>query len=181
MRSEEDKYDALIRILRKSGPEPVDAKEIGDKVIERIEKIKKKETRSINLFDYLFGWVYNEWLRRGLVAASIFIVILFAWQQSVILKRLNTLGSQIINAGEMAVRDVPDDLSGKLLLYKLSGRKISWKKIQVSEKQLEDLIESVNEVQTKYENLIQLIEDDPELRKELEKKLTEKNRKKFNL
>jgi len=46
---------------------------------------------------------------------------------------------------------------------------------------LEEMVNSYNEIEHKYKDLMRIIEDDPELKKILEEKLSEKNRKKLNL
>ena len=46
---------------------------------------------------------------------------------------------------------------------------------------MKEILESVNELQTKYRDLENLIEEDPELKKLIEKKLIETNRTKINL
>lgn len=51
----------------------------------------------------------------------------------------------------------------------------------ISEKQMKELLESVNELQIKYKDLENLIEEDPELKKLIKKKLIENNRTKINL
>jgi hypothetical protein len=55
------------------------------------------------------------------------------------------------------------------------------KNITISERQMKELIESVNELQLKYKDLENLIEEDPELKKMIEKKLIENNRTNNNL
>ncbi|MDO9339669.1 MAG: hypothetical protein Q7T72_03985 [Bacteroidales bacterium] len=51
----------------------------------------------------------------------------------------------------------------------------------ISEKQMKELLESVNKLQIKYKDLENLIEEDPELKKLIKKKLIENNRTKINL
>jgi len=46
---------------------------------------------------------------------------------------------------------------------------------------MKELLESVNELQIKYKDLENLIEEDPELKKLIEKKLIENNSTKINL
>ncbi len=46
---------------------------------------------------------------------------------------------------------------------------------------MKELLESVNELQIKYKDLENLIEEDPELKKLIKKKLIENNRTKINL
>ena len=67
------------------------------------------------------------------------------------------------------------------MMYRLSGHRFPSQNITISEKQLNQLLESVNELQLKYNDLKNLIEDDTELKKLIEKKLIENNRAKINL
>jgi len=46
---------------------------------------------------------------------------------------------------------------------------------------MKELLESVNELQVKYKDLEKLIEEDPELKKMIERKMKENNRTKINL
>jgi hypothetical protein len=181
MEQEEDKYDALLKILRKAKPYLAGKRDIEDNVIERIEKIRKKDDKSISLFDYLFSWVYIEWVRKSLIAVSAFIVIFFVYQQSIILKRINALSNQSVSNENRLETGFPGNLEGKLLFYRLTGRKIKMERNAISEKEIEEFLESVNDLQEKYKDLIILIEKDPQLKKEVEKRMTEKHRKKFKL
>ena len=178
---EEKIYERLINILRRSKPVLESTDDIEEKVIDRIRRTHQNGKGLFTLFDYLFGWVYIGWVRKSLIAVSVLIIVLFAWQQTVILKRISILSSQVVVTGERGSERVLNDLEQKLLLYKISGRKINSARPEITGKQIEELLESVNELQTKYKDLIKLIEDDPDLKKEIEKKLMEKNGEKFNL
>ena len=68
-----------------------------------------------------------------------------------------------------------------LMTYRLAGRRFRSQTITITEKQMNQLLDSVNELQNKYRHLIKLIEDDPEMKKIVEKKLIENNRIKTNL
>ena len=74
-----------------------------------------------------------------------------------------------------------DEIEKLLIVYKNSGRIFPSKTITISERQMKELLESVNELQIKYKDLENLIEEDPELKKLIEKKLIENNRTKINL
>jgi hypothetical protein len=67
------------------------------------------------------------------------------------------------------------------MVYRNSGMRFPSKNITISERQMKELIESVNELQLKYKDLENLIEEDPELKKMIEKKLIENNRTNNNL
>jgi hypothetical protein len=181
MEREEEKYDDLLKFLRKSKPKLDTTKDIEDKVIYRIQQMKNKDDKQINLFDYLFGWVYIGWVRKSLIAASAFIVVFFVYQQSMILKRIDALSNQPVFYDRGNAQEFPANLEGKLLFYKLTGRKIKPERNAVTEKQIEEFLESVTDLQAKYKDLIKLIEEDPQLKKEIEKKMTENHRKKFKL
>jgi len=181
MEQEEDKYDALLKILRKAKPYLAGTRDIEDNVIERIEKIRNKDNKYMSLFNYLFGWVYIEWVRKSLIAVSAFIVVFFVYQQSVILKRINALSNQPVSNEKSIETGLPGNLEGKLLFYRLTGRKIKMERKAITEKEIEEFLESVNDLQERYKDLIILIEKDPQLKKEVEKRMTEKHRKKFKL
>ncbi|MGD0340897.1 MAG: hypothetical protein ABSA76_04210, partial [Bacteroidales bacterium] len=178
MKSESNKYERITEILKRSKPALTGREAIEENVMERIEN-KKKAAESYNFMDYLFGWVYIGWVRRGLVAASILIIAFFAVQQSVILKRINNLERQTISTGTSFVRGVPDDFESAFMFYRQSPSKVLLKGGKLSERQLKQIEETINDLQARYSNLIKLIEDDPELKQYIEKKLTESNKKKF--
>jgi hypothetical protein len=66
-----------------------------------------------------------------------------------------------------------------LTIYKSSGKLPS--SIDFSDKQINELVESLDELRVKYKDLEDLIENDPDLKKIIEEKLTESNRTKINL
>jgi hypothetical protein len=181
MENEEKKYEKVIRILKDSKPVLSNSGIIEETVLRRIQQTAKKEQKDISFFDYLFGWVYIGWVRTGLVAASVLIISVFAYQQSLILKRINTLEKQTLVSGNQFVTGTSDDIEEKLMLYKLTGRKLSTERITISERRMKQLINSYTELQDKYKDLIKIIEEDPELKKLIEEKLSEKNKEKFNL
>jgi DNA gyrase/topoisomerase IV subunit A len=181
MEQEEKKYERLISLLRKSKPVLESTDDIVENVTERINLRRKGERASFNILDYLFGWVYIGLVRKSLIAASVIIVALFAYQQTIIIKRINILSSQAVILGSHDTFRVSDDPEQIRLLNGLSGRKLRAVSSKITGKEIDKLLESINELQDKYKDLIKLIEDDPVLKKEIEKKLEEKKMKKFNL
>ena len=67
------------------------------------------------------------------------------------------------------------------MMYKISGRRFPAKSITISDKQMRQLLESVNELQTENKDLLNMIEGDPELKTIIEKKLIENSRTKIKL
>lgn len=74
-----------------------------------------------------------------------------------------------------------DDIEKLLTTYRFSGRRFPSKTITISEKEMKELLDRVNELQVKYKDLENLIESDPELKSAIEKKLIESNRSKIKL
>jgi len=156
-------------MLRKSKPDMGDPEILSEKILNRIRDRKRKVISLEIIVDYLFGWIYIGWVRKSLVIASLFIVIVFVYQQTVILKKVNDLSEQIVVTGDETFAPSKNDLDMTLLLYKFSGRTIPSGNVNIPEQQLEQLIESYNELKERYEDLLKLIEDDPELKEYIEK------------
>jgi hypothetical protein len=105
------------------------------------------------------------------------IILVFAYQQTLILSRISSLERKEILTDKAGLTDIDNSLEGKIFLYKITGRKIPVKNITLTEKQVKQIIESFNELQTKYGDLVKLIEDDPELKEYINSKLAEKTGK----
>ena len=180
MKSESTKYERITDILKKSEPILAGSEAIEENVMERIRN-KRKVTENNNFLDCLFSWVYVGWVRNGLIAASVLIIAVFVVQQSIILKRISHLEQQTMSTSSSFVKGVPDDFESAFMIYKRSPSQIHIKDGKLSDKQLRQLEESINELQTRYSDLIKLIEDNPELKQYINKKLSEKDKKKFNL
>jgi hypothetical protein len=67
------------------------------------------------------------------------------------------------------------------MIKRFSIRRLNTIPVTITKRQLDKLVNSYNELEQKYKDLIQLIDDDPELKLMLEKKLTERNINKLNL
>jgi len=178
---ENEKYDKVLNLLRKSTPQLDSSTEIEREVIRRIQKQNRLEVNLSGAFDFLFGWIYIGWVRRSLIAASIVLVLIFTYQQGVILKRIDSLSKQTIVTGKESALTPSSEIEKLLTNYINSGRVFPSKTITITESQMKELLESVNELQIKYKDLENIIEADPELKKLIENKLLEKNKTKINL
>jgi hypothetical protein len=181
MKPESEKYDNVLNLLRESKPVLDSTEDIEREVIKRITKVNHSQFNLPEIIDFLFGWVYIGWVRRGLIAASILLVLVFVFQQGIILKRIEMLSKQTVINDKESVSTPADDIEKLLIVYKNSGKRFPSKTITISEKQMKELLEKVNELQIKYKDLENLIEGDPELKKLIEKKLIENNRTGINL
>lgn len=181
MKAESEKYNKILNILRNSRPHLNSSEDIERKVIERISGMHQTKLNLTDVVDFVFGWVYIGWVRRSLITASAALVLIFVYQQSMILKRINYLGTQtIVNEREEGFISA-DKFEKRLRMYKLAGRRFPSQNIIISEKQMRQLLESVDELQTEYKDLLNLIREDPELKKIIEKRLIENNRNKIKL
>jgi hypothetical protein len=178
---ESEKYIKVLNILRKSKPVLISTDDIETEVIRRISRVQQSKFILSDVIDFLFGWVYIGWVRRSLIAASIVLVLVFVYQQSVILKQINFLSRQTIVIDGETASTFADEIEKEIMIYKLTGRRFPSQSITISEKQMKQLLESVNELQVKYNDLKDLIEDDPDLKKLIEEKLIENSRTKINL
>ena len=174
-----EKYNNVLNLLKVSKPKLGSAEDIEREVIKRITSVNPVMSTLTGIIDFLFSWVYIGWVRRSLIVASVALVVIFIYQQGVILKRIDFLTRQTVVIDGKNNPDPVDQFEKILMNYKNEVRKLPLKTITISEKQMKELIESVNELQIKYKDLEKLIEDDPEIKKLIEKKLIENTRTKI--
>ena len=181
MKPESEKYNRIIKLLKESRPVPGSLEDIEKEVIKRISGTQNARLNLSQLVDFLFRWVYIGWVRRSLIAAAVCLVLIFVYQQAIILKRIDFISRQTIVTDSGNTLAPSDEIEKILMSYRNSGRIFPSKTITISEKQMMELIEAVNELQVKYKDLENLIESDPELKKMIEKKLIESTHSKINL
>lgn len=176
MEPEIDKYDQLMTLLRNSKPKLDSTEEIERDVMRRIKQTQHRGINFTATTEFLFGWVYIGWVRRSLIAVSICLVVLFVYQQGIILKRIEAISRQtIVTDRENSL--TPEDMIEKMLInYKNSERRFPLKTDNISETQMKELLEAIKELQMKYRDLETIIEGDPELKKLIEKKMIENKR-----
>lgn len=178
MGNEKDKYGRVIMFLKKTKPEMGDADIFSEKVLQKIQEKGDKPEVGYLIYEFLFGWVYIGWVRKSLIMASIVLIVFFGYQQTVIMKRINNLSEQTYSNGKTTMTNYTDQFTLKLRMYKMFGNKIGGDGITDSEKDIDNLIESLNELKVKYKDLFDKIENDPELKKYIEEKLREMETKK---
>jgi hypothetical protein len=181
METESEKYKKVLNLLRNSKPELDSTEDIEIEVIKMIKKADRPGFNLTDVIDFLFGWVYIGWVRRTLITASVALVLVFVFQQGVILNRIDILSKQTIVPVKGNLAAPSDEIEKLLATYKNSGRRFPPKTIIISEREMKELLESVNELQSKYKEIETIIEGDPELKQLIEKKLIENNRTKINL
>lgn len=178
---ESENYNKILKLLRSSNPILSSSEEIEKEVIKKISKTPKPKYSPSDVMDFLFGWVYINWVRRILITASVMLIMVFVWQQGIILKRINNLSRETIIIEKETSSKKMEDIERILTLYRNSGNKLDSKMITISESEMKELLTSMKEVQVKYKDLENLINSDPELKKYIEKKLEENNGSKIKL
>jgi hypothetical protein len=181
MKAEDEKYNRVLNLIRNSKPALESTEDIENEVIKKITRVNRKGLNLSDIINFLFAWVYIGWVRRSLIGASIVLVLVFIYQQNIILRRIEVLSKQTVAIDKEYISTPADEIENLLTVYRNSGRRFPSRTVTISEKQMRELIKSVNELQIKYKDLESLIEEDPELKKLIEKKLVENNRTKINL
>ncbi len=181
MNRESEKYDRLLQILRNSKPRLDSTDQIEENVIRRILKSHQRKLNINDVINFLFGWAYIGWIRRSLITASVILVIIFVYQQAIILRQIDYLSQRIVLIDGAKPSLPTGDIQKQLLMYRLSGKMIKTDNLNISSQELKQLLKSVNELQDQYRDLIDVINSDPELKKYVEQKLSEKNKSKTNL
>lgn len=181
MKPEIEKYNKVVNLLRESKPVLISTDDIEQEVMNKLKRVHHSGLDLSEVIDFLFSWVYIGWVRRSLITASIVLVFVFIYQQGIILKRIDALSRQAVIIDKENIGTPSAEIEKLLMVYKNSGRRIPLKTMTISERQIKELMESVNELQIKYKEIEELIEGDPELKKLIEKKLIEYNRLRINL
>lgn len=181
MESESEKTAKLLKTLKSSRPVFINKDAITDEVIRLIEKERTRITVPEMIYDFLFGWVYVGWMRRIMIAVSVGLIMVIGYQQVIILKRIDTLsGKTFIEKGAVKTR-LPGQLFVTLNRYKLLGKKPSAGEINVSEQEIEKFINSLNDLQLRYRDLFELIENDPDLKRYVEERINKSEITKPNI
>jgi hypothetical protein len=167
-----------VVILRNSKPDLIRPQEIENEVINKIQNKNQKSSRLSEFIESLFGWVYVGWVRRSLVGAAVFLIAVFAYQQAFIFRQVKNISKQVVITGNETAPGYSWASDKRLTLYKISSRLSPAGDIKISESQLEELLDSYNDLQVKYKDLLRVIEEDPDIKNYIEKKLNrEKNYK----
>ena len=106
------------------------------------------------------------------------LIAIFVYQQAFIFRQVKAISKNIVITGNES-SDVSSSVLGRrLTLYRMSSRLSPAGEIRIPESQLEELLDSYNELQVKYKDLLRIIEENPELKKTIEKKLKEEKNNK---
>jgi hypothetical protein len=181
MKSTDEKYRKVIKLLKQSRPILDSENSIEQQVIWKISSPVVPDHDVFPIVHWLFGWADIVWIRRSLITVSIMLVSLFIYQQSMIVKQLKRLNSQIVVSQDNPGYAIRSELAGRIKFLQISGSRLHGKDYPISDEQIESIIESRDKLQTDYNNVMKIIQDDPELKSLIEKRLKELNDKKIKL
>jgi hypothetical protein len=180
MKERSDRFSRVIDLLKKSEPRLDSADVVEENVIKRIKETSGSGLRVSDVIDFIFGWTYIGWMRKSLATVAFLLVVVFVFQQVIILKEINSLGKQFIITDKMMYNEPGGDLKQLLMIYRSSGNRFPDRELEIPAEQKEEVdefIESVLEMQDEYRELLQLIEEDKELKEFIEKRLDDNNKK----
>lgn len=181
MDSSDESYKRVVDLLRKSKPVLDSSSGIEREVVERIKIQKAQKSDFSRISDFIFGWVDIVWVRRTLITASCFMLVIFIWQQGIMMRKI----SEISRINEVPVKAVypmqTNDYEQILTDYGNNYGKFPVTTGTIPVSDVKELLESLKEMESKYREIGKLIESDPELKKLIEEKLKNKKPDKNNM
>jgi len=180
MNKERDLYNEVTGILKRSEPVLNDDVHREYKLIPKIRKIDKKE-KSLNvLLENIFSWVFVGWIRHSMIAVSVLLVGFFILQQSIILRKISNLEQQKNFNLTTFSFPVKDKYSGNVVA-RIAGMKFLIDNNKLSTHEIEKLLDSYNDLEIKYMDILKTINENPELRKYFDEKMPGFDKKKVKL
>jgi hypothetical protein len=174
MDQEQERYDKVIEVLRRSRPNPGDPEHLSEKVIRQIQKERTSVSVTELISEFIFGWVYVGWVRRVMVTAAICLMLFFGYQQSVTLKKIESISARSLVDVDLLNPGIYRSVPNRMKMFTVFGRKTGEGKIEISEKELDKFIESMNDLQERYKDIFRRIETDQELKKYVEDRLNKR-------
>ena len=175
-----EKYDKVVRMLRKSEPFLLHPESIEDMVIKRIKNNNRMKDTS-PVLDGLFSWIYIGWIRRSFILLSISLLMIFVYQQAGIIRAVRNLENEVVSIKDGKDLNKTSGIERRLTLFKVTSGLVPEHRVEIYESQLKEFMDSYNEILVKYKNLTKIIEEDTLLKKYVETRLTDESRDKSKL
>lgn len=180
MDKREDNYEKIIGLLRSSRPELHGVENIRDDVVSRIRDMERQRLSVTELIGYLFRWTDIAWCRRSLLAITAVLLVFFIHQQTVIIQGLRELDERTIPAG-LNKAGTPTDHNGtyldRMIFLRITGRRYEQDPVHLTAEEIEELARSYDDINRKYTDLMNILDGNPELKKQLEEELEKLRRK----
>lgn len=172
MDRKELKYKQVIDLLKASKPKPESAESIEAAAWRTISSGRRPEEKSRDFVEYVFGWTLIPWVRRAFITAAFMLIALFILQQATILKEISQISSRIDRQGRNMT--LPAGIyQERSLVNRFRERRLSPDSKSLEDLKIDELLRSIDQLKEEYSDLRKIIEDDPELKKMIEKKLSE--------
>jgi hypothetical protein len=171
MDQEQEKFDKVIEALRRSRPSLGDPEQFSEKVIRQIQKERTSFSITELISELIFGWVYIGWIRRSMATAAICLMLFFGYQQTITLKRIEALSLRSLVDADLLNPSSSDPLPSRMKMFTVFGKKPGDRKSDISDKELDKFIESMNDLRLRYEDIFRKIETNPELKKYIDERL----------
>ncbi|MCU0363620.1 MAG: hypothetical protein MUD02_00990 [Bacteroidales bacterium] len=171
-----DNYRKVLELLKSSKPRHKNPDILEEKIMESIRMSKAGTAVSQSFTGFLFGWTRIVWIRRALSATAVLLILFLAFQQSVIIKQINTLNQRLV-PGNLGNASYGNAGRIELLLYRLSASGNQYVSSDITGEKIDQLIESFEQMNSKYRELLKLIDEDPELKRLIEQKLDARKEK----
>jgi hypothetical protein len=161
MDQEQEKFDNVMKVLRRSQPDMGDIEQFSEKVMRKIRQERTRVSLPELIYEFIFGWVYVGWMRRAMVTASICLMLFFGYQQTVTLKRIESLSLRSVIDADLMKTGMNSTLPDRWKPYTIFGNRTNEGRMEIPENKLDKFIESVNKFQEQNEEIFRLIESDP--------------------
>lgn len=110
-----------------------------------------RSRRRMGGFDIIFGWADIVWLRRSLTFASLLIVVIFVFQQYVIIDKISLLESRMVDISTQSLLDYQKESAiANTVKFTDEQEILLQDSIIVASKDLTGLIKSYRDLQKKY-------------------------------
>jgi hypothetical protein len=174
MDEEQERFENVIKLLRMSQPEMGDAEKFSEKVIGKIRQERTRVSVTELIYEFIFGWVYVGWMRRAMVTSAICMMLYIGYQQTVTLKRIETLSLRSVVDVDLMKTGMNSTIPDRWKPYAIFGKRTNGGRMEITEKRLDKFIESFNEFQKQNEEIFRLIETDPKSKEYVEERLYKK-------
>ena len=175
---DEEKYRRAVDLLKEAG-RIHDVSQVEREVMTKLYDLENRKSPAVVIYGFLFGWTEIMWVRRSLILASFVLILMFVYQQSVIVRQLNTLSSHIVFDNLRPSSAIQTERLTRLRLIKSSAGRMD--EDLLTDEQIQQMINSYDKLRTEYESLLKIIEADPELKRIFNERLSDMNHEKVKM
>jgi hypothetical protein len=173
MGTNDDLYKKVITSLGEHHNEPPHPSNLSARIMERIATEKRGEKITFGILAMIFGWTLVPWVRRTMTVAALLLVVLFGYQQLELIAGLKDLSAKMSeNVAGIEVKPASSGGEYRSLLM-LEGRFSSRDSVSVSVNDIQNLINSYQELEESYEKIYRILKKNPELLQRIEKEFGE--------